>query len=294
MNHDEINLEIRNQAATHANVLVYSYTYNHDLPHPAFLKREGFVRALIRYQGMVGKPIDDGTRLTWLVNMDMGSMVPSVFTRALVNSRESTSDWRTVFGARTHNFCRSLGGLLHLSLSLPHPLLYSLALPPSLPSVSLPPSLPPWRSRPGSVMFYPRVKEAAFEEQAKRGEASPSPEIAMEASPFPRRVSTAQVMIPINDDNFRVNTIQWGANGPLDIVEDDSEENLEELLSRYKAELDKKDNEIASLKRKLAKATEKDAGRERDEEEGGGEEKEEEEKESQEGDEEQHGERMEE
>ena len=140
MNHNEINPEITNQAATHANVLVCSYTYNHDLPHPAFLERKGFVRASIQYQGMVGKPIDKGTRLTWLVNMNMGSVVPSAFTGALVNSRESISDWRAVFGARNHRSCRSLGGLLHLSLSLPRPLLSSLALPPSL-SPSLPPSL---------------------------------------------------------------------------------------------------------------------------------------------------------
>ena len=61
------------------------YTYNHDIDHPHFAHRPGFVRGNLRYQGMVGTLGDDGkTRLTWLVNMDPGGMVPSAFVNGLL------------------------------------------------------------------------------------------------------------------------------------------------------------------------------------------------------------------
>ena len=60
------------------------YTYNHTLNHPYFAPRTGLVRMNFKYQGMVGVVEKRGTtRLTWLVNMDFGGMVPSSFTAGL-------------------------------------------------------------------------------------------------------------------------------------------------------------------------------------------------------------------
>ena len=61
------------------------YTYNHDIDHPYFARRPGFVRGNVKYQGLVGTLGDEGkTRLTWLVNMDPGGMVPSAFVNGLL------------------------------------------------------------------------------------------------------------------------------------------------------------------------------------------------------------------
>ena len=61
------------------------YTYNHDVDHPYFAPRSGFVRAKVKYQGMVGVLGDGGkTRLTWLVNMDFGGAVPTSFMNAMI------------------------------------------------------------------------------------------------------------------------------------------------------------------------------------------------------------------
>ena len=63
----------------------YVYTYNQDVDHPYFAKRAGFVRTKIKYQGLVGVVGDGGeTRLTWLVNMDVGGLIPSAFTAGLL------------------------------------------------------------------------------------------------------------------------------------------------------------------------------------------------------------------
>ncbi len=60
------------------------FTYNHDVEHLYFTKRPGFVRVKMKYQGMVGVSADGGkTRLTWLLNMDFGGLVPSSFTACL-------------------------------------------------------------------------------------------------------------------------------------------------------------------------------------------------------------------
>ena len=65
--------------------------YNHDVEHEYFSKREGFQRMSIKFQGLVGVPRrpKDGnssggggavktTRLTWLMNIDFGGLVPTV------------------------------------------------------------------------------------------------------------------------------------------------------------------------------------------------------------------------
>ena len=65
----------------------YFYTYNHSIDHPFFASRLGFVRANVQYQGMVGAVGDGGkTRVTWLVNMDFGGLVPSSFVAGLLVS----------------------------------------------------------------------------------------------------------------------------------------------------------------------------------------------------------------
>ena len=47
-----------------------AFTYNHDLDHPYFAPRTGFVRTHVKYQGLVGISEEVGkTRLTWLVNV---------------------------------------------------------------------------------------------------------------------------------------------------------------------------------------------------------------------------------
>ncbi len=61
------------------------YTYNHDVDHPYFAPRSGFVRGKMNYQGMVAVLGDGGkTRLTWLVNMDFGGAVPTSFMNAMI------------------------------------------------------------------------------------------------------------------------------------------------------------------------------------------------------------------
>ena len=61
------------------------FTYNHDVDQHYFAPRSGFVRAKMKYQGMVGV-LGDGvkTRLTWLVNMDFGGAVPTSFMNAMI------------------------------------------------------------------------------------------------------------------------------------------------------------------------------------------------------------------
>ena len=61
------------------------YTYNNDVDHRYFAPRSGFVRAKLKYQGMVGVLGDGGkTRLTWLVNIDFGGAIPSLFMNAMI------------------------------------------------------------------------------------------------------------------------------------------------------------------------------------------------------------------
>ena len=61
------------------------YTYNNDVDHRYFAPRSGFVRAKMKYYGLVGVLGDGGkTRLTWLVNMDFGGTVPSSFMNAMI------------------------------------------------------------------------------------------------------------------------------------------------------------------------------------------------------------------
>ena len=61
--------------------------YNHDVEHPYFAPRAGFVRAHMKYQGMVGISEEPGkTRLTWLINVDFGGLIPSSFAEGLLVS----------------------------------------------------------------------------------------------------------------------------------------------------------------------------------------------------------------
>ena len=61
------------------------YSYNHDIDHPYFAHRPGFVRMKVKNQGLVATLGGEGkTRLTWLVNMDFGGMVPSAFVKGLL------------------------------------------------------------------------------------------------------------------------------------------------------------------------------------------------------------------
>ena len=71
------------------------FTYNQDVEHPYFSSRNGYVRANVRFQGLVGVPLSGAkaegrrneARLTWLINMDCGGLVPSSFVRqALFNT----------------------------------------------------------------------------------------------------------------------------------------------------------------------------------------------------------------
>ncbi len=63
--------------------------YNHDVEHPYFSSRESYVRSRLRYQGLVGVPLagkgaglgQTAARLTWLVNMEFGGLVPTMFVR---------------------------------------------------------------------------------------------------------------------------------------------------------------------------------------------------------------------
>ena len=61
------------------------YTYSHSVEHPYFASRPGFVRANVKYQGLVGVLGDGGkTRLTWMVNFDFGGLVPSSFASSFL------------------------------------------------------------------------------------------------------------------------------------------------------------------------------------------------------------------
>ena len=61
------------------------FTYNHDIDHAYFAQRSGFIRAKMKYQGMVGALGDGGkTRLTWLANIDFGGTVPTSFTNSFL------------------------------------------------------------------------------------------------------------------------------------------------------------------------------------------------------------------
>ena len=72
----------------------YFVFYNHSVEHPYFAPRQGFVRAIVRYQGLVGVSIHTSkargqgavaqTRLTWLFNCDFGGNVPSSFILSAV------------------------------------------------------------------------------------------------------------------------------------------------------------------------------------------------------------------
>ena len=56
--------------------------YNHDVESEYFTRREGFLRASIKFQGMVGLPrFDGGARLTWIVNCDLSGLVPEFAVR---------------------------------------------------------------------------------------------------------------------------------------------------------------------------------------------------------------------
>ena len=78
---DYIRVTGSNHEGTQTN---WFFTYNHDLQHPYFAPRRGFVRAHVKYQGMVGVSAQRcRTRLTWLVNMDFGGFIPSSFMGAL-------------------------------------------------------------------------------------------------------------------------------------------------------------------------------------------------------------------
>ena len=82
---DYVRVTNRNDGGT--SDATWFYTYNHDVDHPYFAPRSGFVRAKMKYQGLVGVLGDGGkTRLTWLVNCDFGGAVPTSFMNAtLVN-----------------------------------------------------------------------------------------------------------------------------------------------------------------------------------------------------------------
>ena len=63
----------------------WCFSYNHDVEHPYYAPRSGFVRTKMKHQGMVVLVGDGGkTRLTWLVNMDFGGLVPSSFISSLL------------------------------------------------------------------------------------------------------------------------------------------------------------------------------------------------------------------
>ena len=59
---------------------MFFFCYNHDVEHPHFSERQGFQRARMKFQGMVGVPCDTrkATKLTWLVNIDFCGLVPTM------------------------------------------------------------------------------------------------------------------------------------------------------------------------------------------------------------------------
>ena len=58
------------------------FTYNHNLQHPYFAPRDGFVRGGMKFQGLVGRTVGATTRLTWLVNVDFAGFIPAAFSAA--------------------------------------------------------------------------------------------------------------------------------------------------------------------------------------------------------------------
>ena len=66
--------------------------YNHDVEHEYFSQREGFQRAKMRFQGLVGEAMPSSessatkvkTRLTWFVCCDFGGLVPTVAVQSLL------------------------------------------------------------------------------------------------------------------------------------------------------------------------------------------------------------------
>ena len=50
--------------------------YNHDTEHTYFDMRRGFTRGSMKYQGLVGIPSKETTRLTWLQCVDFRGLVP--------------------------------------------------------------------------------------------------------------------------------------------------------------------------------------------------------------------------
>ena len=76
-------MRVRNNGST------WFYTYNHDVPQPYFATRDGFVRASIKFQGLVGLASRQRkhTTLTWLANINFGGFVPPAFVQdALINA----------------------------------------------------------------------------------------------------------------------------------------------------------------------------------------------------------------
>ena len=73
------------------------FTYNHDIKHPQFPPRDGFVRAAMRNQGSVGLPIKSHaggpkTRLTWLVNVEFGGLLPRQVSGKARNNPKSQEE----------------------------------------------------------------------------------------------------------------------------------------------------------------------------------------------------------
>ena len=61
-------------------------TYNHDVEHTYFKKRRGFVRAQVKYQGVVGESVHGKTRLTWLLNIDFRGLVPTAAVQGFLST----------------------------------------------------------------------------------------------------------------------------------------------------------------------------------------------------------------
>ena len=93
------------------------YTYNHDIDHPYFAPREGYVRANVRYQGLLGEPNGSNTlRLTWLLNMDFGGLGSSLEVTRERACRNDLHSQRTLSHISAVRLCRGdLGELLRIS-----------------------------------------------------------------------------------------------------------------------------------------------------------------------------------
>ena len=55
--------------------------YCNSINHPKILGRPDTVRIMIQYSGLCVFPTGEGTRLCYLMSMDWGGTVPSVFTQ---------------------------------------------------------------------------------------------------------------------------------------------------------------------------------------------------------------------